>query len=78
MNPLIRLPRRLARIFPLHAILPELIGVGILTLALAAVLALVIVGIHREERRSGLTREPRGLPRTLARWVLGSHADPPA
>jgi hypothetical protein len=78
MKPLIRLSHTISRIFPLHAILPALIGVGIVTLALAAILALVIVGIHREERRSGLTREPRGLPRTLARWVLGSHADPPA
>jgi hypothetical protein len=78
MKTLIRLSRSISRIFPLHAILPAVIGVGILALVLAAVFALVIVGIHREERRSGLTREPRGLPRSLARWVLGSHADPPA
>jgi hypothetical protein len=42
-----------------------------------AFLALLRIGIARQERASSLTAKPRGLSAALARRVLGLHAEPP-
>jgi hypothetical protein len=59
----------------MKAILPVLIGAGILALLLVTALVIVIAGIHGDERNKSLTREPRALSGVVARWVLGAHSD---
>ena len=55
-----------------------LIVITVLVLALAAIttLAMVIVGIHGEERRKSIASPPRTCTGTLARRVMGVRADP--
>jgi hypothetical protein len=56
-----------------------LIVIAVLALALGALtmLAMVIVGIHGEDRRKSFAAPSRTCTGTLARRVTGVHADPP-
>lgn len=58
-------------------ILPILIVVLGLTAAVLVLLALVIVGIHGDERHMSLSRRPRSRAGIFARRVLGVHTAPP-
>jgi hypothetical protein len=59
----------------MNAIVLILVVTAIPALAMAAVLIIVIAGIHGDERRMSLTGEPRTRSGIVARRVLGLHSD---
>ena len=61
----------------MNALVPILIIVLVLAAGALVVLALVIVGIHGDERRMSLSDTPHTCAGLLARRVLGAHASPP-
>jgi hypothetical protein len=61
----------------MNALVPVLVIVLLLTAGALFLLALVIVGIHGDERRMSLGEAPHSCAGLLARRVLGVHASPP-
>jgi hypothetical protein len=60
-----------------NAIVLVLIAVSTLTAGAVAVLAVVIAGIHGDERHMSLARRPHSRAGIFARRVLGVHTAPP-